>query len=247
MRWILCLLVAAASANVRADEIRVFAAASLSDALGEIGRLYTAATGDSVRLNLGGSGTLARQIKEGAPADVFFSADERRMDDLERAGLLLADSRQTLLRNSLVVIVPRGAGLEVRMIDDLNTEAVRRIAVGEPSTVPAGTYAKEALESHGVWKPLRRKLVPLENVRSVLAAVASGNADAGFVYRTDVSISKDVRVAVEVPIADGPRITYPAAVLREARHPGEARRFLAFLAGREAQEVFAKFGFLPPN
>jgi molybdate transport system substrate-binding protein len=124
---------------------------------------------------------------------------------------------------------------------------VRRIAIGEPATVPAGTYAKELLEKLGLWKQVSAKAVPLDNVRAVLAVVGSGDSDAGFVYCTDALISKNVRVAVFVPLAAGPKITYPVAVVRYTKAPAEARAFAAFLAGPEAQKVFAKFGFLPPN
>lgn len=228
-----------------AADVTVFAAASLSDALKEIAPLYTKTTGDTLRFNFGASGALARQIKEGAPADVIVSADELRVDQLEKAGLLAAGTRRTILANQLVVVVSAEDGALVAALADLTKAVVKRLAIGEPATVPVGTYTKEHLQKLGLWSQVSAKCVPLDNVRSVLAAVEAGNADAGFVYRTDALVSKKVRIAVEVPLAEGPKITYPAAALRDAKEPGAAAKFVAFLAGPEAQAVFARCGFLP--
>ena len=230
-----------------AAQLNVFAAASLSDALKELAPQFQAASGHTLRNNFGASGALARQIKEGAPADVFISADELRVDQLEKAGLLLPGTRQTILANTLVVVIAVDGGAPVAKPADLTKADVRRVAIGEPATVPVGTYTKEYLQKLGLWKPLLDKMVPLDNVRAVLAAVEAGNADAGFVYQTDALISKKVKIAIAVPRAEGPSITYPAAVLKDARSPEAARALLAFLAGAEAQKVFAKHGFLPPN
>ena len=230
-----------------AAEITVFAAASLSDAFKEISPIYTKATGDTLRFNFGASGALARQIKEGVSADVIFSADELRVDQLEKAGLLLTGTRRTVLANTLVVIVAADGGALVKTRADLAKADVRRIAIGEPATVPVGTYTKEYLQKTGDWKKLIDKMVPLDTVRAALSAVESGNAEAGFVYKTDALVSKKVKIAIEVPLAEGPKITYPVAVLKDAKQPEEAKALVAFLAGLDAQKVFAKFGFLPPN
>ena len=228
-------------------ELNVFAAASLSDAFKELAPQFQAATGHTLRCNFGASGTLARQIKEGAPADVIFSADELRVDQLEKAGLLLPGTRKTILANTLVLVVAADGGAPVATLADLTKADIRRVAIGEPATVPAGTYAKEYLQKLNLWQPLLEKLVPLDTVRAVLAAVEAGNAEAGFVYQTDALISNKVKIAVAVSRAAGPQITYPVAVLKDARSPEAARALVAFLAGSEAQKVFAKFGFLPPN
>lgn len=245
----LLLLAAAALCAVAAHaaEVTVYAAASLSNALKELAPIYTAATGDTVRFNLGASGALARQIKEGAPADVFLSADELRMDQLEQAGVVAPGTRRTILANQLVVVATAEDGVPVAALADLAKAEVRRIAIGEPATVPVGTYAKAHLQKEGRWADVAGKCVPLDNVRSVLAAVESGNAAVGFVYRTDALISKKVRIVIEIPLADGPRITYPVAVLRETKEPEAAARFVAFIATPEAQAVFAKYGFLPAD
>jgi molybdate transport system substrate-binding protein len=246
-RLIISALAALLATAASAAELTVFAAASVSDALTEIAPAYTRATGDTLRFNFGASGTLARQIKEGAPADLILSADELRVDQLEKAGLILPGTRQTILANQLVVVVAAENGAAIPALADLAKPAVRRIAIDEPATVPAGTYAKQLLEKLGLWTLVSEKTVPLDNVRAVLAAVEAGNAEAGFVYRTDALISKRIRVAVLVPLAEGPKITYPVAVVRSTKEPAAAKAFAAFLARPEAQKVFAKFGFLPPN
>ncbi len=233
--------------NAWAAEITVFAAASLSDALKEIAPLYTQATGHTLRFSFGASGVLVRQIKAGVPVDVIFSADELRVDQLEEAGLLLPGTRRKVLANTLVVIVAADSGAPIKTLDDLAKIDVRRIAIGEPAMVPVGTYAKAYLQKTGYWSKLSAKFVPLDTVRAVQSAVEAGNAEAGFVYKTDALVSKKVRIAIEVPVAEGPKITYPVAVLKEARQPEAARGLVAYLAGPEAQKVFAKFGFLSPD
>ncbi|MBP8962971.1 MAG: molybdate ABC transporter substrate-binding protein [Opitutaceae bacterium] len=238
----ICILCAA---TARAAEINVFAAASLSDVFTELAPQFTAATGHTLRFNFGASGALARQIKEGAPADAIFSADELRVDQLEKAGLLRPGTRRTLLANSLVVVVGIEEVAPVSTLPDLAKPGVRRIAIGEPATVPVGTYTKEHLQKTKLWSQVIDKCVPLDNVRAVLAAVESGNADAGFVYKTDALISKKVRIAIEIPRESGPSITYPGAVLKEARQPEAATAFLDWLAGPAAQAAFAKYGFAP--
>ncbi len=246
-RFLFTVLGALLAVAASAAELTVFAAASLSDALKEIAPAYTKATGDTLRFNFGASGALARQIKEGAPADLIVSADELRVDQLEKAGLLLPETRRTILANQLVVIVAAENGAPVATVADLTKPGVRRIAIGEPATVPVGTYTKEFLGKLGLWTQVSGKSVPLDNARAVLAAVEAGNAEAGFVYRTDALISKKVRVAVLVPLAEGPKITYPVAVVRDTKAPEAAKAFAAFLAAPEAQAVFAKFGFSPPT
>lgn len=228
-------------------ELTVFAAASLSDALGELAKRHQAATGTRVFLNLAASSTLARQIEAGAPADVFFSADAAKMDQLERQGMLLPGTRTTLLSNTLVIVAPADAAAPVRAPQDLLSPQVRTLALAEPESVPAGIYAREYLTRLGLWEPLRAKVVPTENVRAALAAVEAGNADAGIVYQTDAAISRRVRVAYAVPRAEAPEIVYPAAVLAASRDPVAARRFLEFLGSPEATAVFRRHGFLMPS
>lgn len=233
------LLIAAAS---RAD-VTVFAAASLTDSLKQIGADYEKQTGQKVVFNFEASSLLARQIAEGAPADIFFSADEPQMDYLAKKDLIDLATRQDRLGNTLVVVVPEESTLLIHSANDLTNADVGKIALGDPRAVPAGVYAKAWLEKSQVWDAVEPKVVPAENVRAALAAVASGNVDAGVVYKTDAAISKRVKIAYEVPAADGPNIRYPMAMMKESSQPEAAKQFLKYLDSGDAAEVFKKFGF----
>ncbi len=226
-----------------AAPVTVFAAASLTDSLQEIAGAYEKQTGQRVVFNFAASGLLARQIEEGAPADLFISADEAWADTLETKGLIVKETRQNLLANSLVIVTAPDTAT-VRSPGDLTNAAVQRVALGDPMTVPAGTYAKVYLEKCGLWPAIASKVIPCANVRAVLAAVESGNVDAGFVYKTDAAISKKVRLAFEVPIGVGPRIVYPMALVKDAPRPAAAKQFLGYLAGKEAGAVFSRRGFV---
>ncbi|HYS53840.1 MAG TPA: molybdate ABC transporter substrate-binding protein [Thermoanaerobaculia bacterium] len=226
--------------------LHVSAAASLTDALREIGGNYQKQTGDTVLFNLGASSLLARQIMEGAPADVFISADELRMDQLQQRGFIVNRSRRSILSNTLVIVVPSDSPLKIKSAKDLADPAIRNVAVAEPQTVPAGIYAKEYLRKLRVWDRITYKIIPTDNVRSALAAVESGNVEAGIVYKTDALISPSVKVAFEVPVAEGPKISYPAAVVADSRDKAAAQRFLDYLQRPSARETFKKFGFLLP-
>ncbi|MDB6093115.1 MAG: modA [Verrucomicrobia bacterium] len=243
-QFFLCLACAALAISSPAKEISVFAAASLSDALRELAGRHEKATGDEVRLNLAASSTLARQIKEGAPADLFFSADEAKMNDLEEAGAIEPGTRQSLLGNSLVIVVPTDSALTIASADALAGAGIHRVAIAEPQTVPAGIYAKEFLQKIGRWEAVNAKAVFTENVRAALAAVESGNAEAAIVYRTDALISKKVKIAWEIPADAGPHISYPVALVKRGKNPAGAKRFLALLKSSEGRAVFTKFGFV---
>ena len=241
------LIVALALASARtlaAGEIFVSAAASLTEALQDIASQYEKSTGEKVVLNLGASSTLARQIQEGTPADLFLSADEAKMDQLQRARLVIRETRKSVLSNTLVIVVPSDSTLAIKSPQDLAGSGVRALALAEPQSVPAGIYAKEYLKSKKLWNAVIDRVIPTENVRAALAAVEAGNADAGIVYKTDAGISKQVRIAYEVPAAEGPKISYPFAVLTYAEHKEAARKLLAYLESPPALEVFRKYGFL---
>jgi molybdate transport system substrate-binding protein len=233
-----------AAAPAAAEEITVFGAASLTDALQEIGAAYEKESGDRVVYNFAASSLLARQIDEGAPADLFLSADEASMDRLEKHHRLVAGTRKSLLSNTLVVVVPADSTLKIGKIEDLAGSPVRVLALAEPQTVPAGIYAKAYLRQKGLWNRVIDRVVPTENVRAALAAVAGGNAEAGIVYKTDAGISQKVRIALEISRADGPRISYPAAAIAESPHAAAARKLLAYLESPAALEVFRRYGFL---
>lgn len=241
---ILLALLLSAPALARGAELHVFAAASLTDALQELAKAYEKESGDTVVLNLGASSLLARQIQEGAPADLFLAADEEKMDGLEKRGLLLAGTRRSVLSNTLVVVVASGSPLKIASAADLATPRVRLLALAEPQSVPAGIYARQLLQGKKLWDKVVGKVVPTENVRGALAAVESGNADAGIVYKTDAAISKKVNVAWEVPPAEGPRISYPFAAVAATPRPEAARRLLSWLESPAALAVFQRCGFL---
>jgi molybdate transport system substrate-binding protein len=241
---LLAALVAGGARAASAGEVLVFAAVSLTDALEEIVAAYEATSDDEVLLNLTSSSTLARQIEAGAPADLFLSADEPWMDKLDEKGLLLAGTRKSVLSNTLVIVVPADSRLAIASPQDLATAKVRALALAEPQSVPAGVYAKEYLRSQQLWSKVIDKVIPTENVRAALATVEAGNAEAGIVYKTDAAISKRVRIAYEVPQAEGPDISYPFAVVAGSKRPEAAKAFLAYLESPASLEVFRKYGFL---
>ena len=226
-----------------AAELTVHAAASLSDVLKEIATAYEKESSDKIQLNFGASSILERQIEEGAPGDLFLSADEAKMDALEKKALLTPGTRRALLSNSLVIVVRRDSRLVPHSAADLTLPAYRKLALAEPHTVPAGIYAREYLMKLKIWDALESRIVPTESVRAALAAVESGNVEAGFVYKTDALISPRLKVAVEIPAADAPKISYPVAVLKSSRDPARAQRFEEYLASPAARVIFIKFGF----
>lgn len=220
----------------------VSAAGSLVDVIGEIGRRYQQATSVGVRVTTGGSNTLGRQIIEGAPVDVFLSADEAQMDAVDRAGRLAPGSRRRLLTNTLVVITPLDSPLTLKTAADLTQSGVQRIAIGHPESVPAGVYARQWLEGRGVWARVQPRVVPLSTVRAALSAVREGRADVGIVYGTDARTTSDVRVAFAVSHEEMPSIVYPVAAVN-GPHAEAAARFIRFLGGAESRAVFEAAGF----
>ena len=223
--------------------ITVSAAVSLTDALSAIAAQYGKEGRGSVRLNFGASNVLARQIVAGAPADVFVSADEAQMDVVAAAQLLLDGSRVNLLRNQLAIVVPSDRPRTMTRPQELTAPAFKRIAIGDPAAVPAGVYAKAWLETEGLWQTLEPRMVPSGSVRAALAAVESGAADAAIVYRTDVRVALKATVAYVVPAGRGPRIVYPAAIVKTTNARDESQRFLDYLRGASSARVFERFGF----
>ena len=229
---------------LRAVLILVFAAASLTDALREIGNTWERSSDVGVTFNFGSSSLLARQIREGAPADLFLSADEAQTDVLEKAGLVEPGTRLSILSNTLVIVVPADSPLRIASEGDLAGPKVGTLALAEPTSVPVGVYSKNFLEKAGIWTAVASKIVPTENARATLAAVESGNVDAGIVYRTDALVSKKVKIAFAVPSTKVPPISYPFALVKGAPQEAAARRFLEHLRSPAARVVFARHGFL---
>jgi molybdate transport system substrate-binding protein len=225
-----------------AEKVLVFAAASTTDALRDIGQAFTKETGHPVEFAFGASSDLARQALAGAPADVFLSADEARMEQVEKGGLLQPGTRRDVLANRLVVVVPVASKRTLAAPAELR--GVKRLALADPAAVPAGVYAKVWLEKQGLWKELEARVVPALDVRAALAAVEAGRVDAGVVYATDATQSKRVRVAFSVPEGEGPRIVYPVAALTRGKAPEGARAFVRFLQGETARRAFERYGFI---
>ena len=229
-----------------AAEILVSAAASLTNAFRDLGRQFEAAhPGDTVTFNFAASDVLLAQIQKGAPADVFASADEETMDRAERNARLAPSTRRDFAANSLVIVVPKGAP-PVVSIDALKDAAVKHIAIGSPDSVPAGRYAKDAVQRAGAWDLLQPKFVLAQNVRQVLDYVARGEVEAGFVYNTDAALMPD-RVSVTATPKAVRAVRYPIAVLADSRSPSLAAAFVAFVASRDARAVLGKYGFLAPD
>ena len=241
----LLLAVSLGTPGVSNETLTVSTAISLTEVMEAIARGYSTAGGGSVRLNFGASNVLARQIANGAPVDVFVSADQAQMDLVSEAGLIEPGSRVPVVQNQLAIIVRRDWMGQVTSAATLTAPQIRRLAVGDPTAVPAGVYAKQYLERIGLWSALQQKLLPAANVRGALAAVANGAADAGIVYATDAHRSGQVRLAFLVTGSDAPSIVYPACIVRTSTHKAAARKFLNFLVSPDAARIFRDHGFLP--
>jgi molybdate transport system substrate-binding protein len=224
--------------------IVVFGAASLTDALTEVGSAFTKETGIAIKPSFAASSALAKQIESGAPADVFFPADEEWMDYLEKKKLLAPGSRRDVLANKLVLVAPSQSSASVKITTGPQLVAAvgnARVATGDPDSVPVGKYAKAALTKLGAWEQIEPRLVRAENVRMALAYVARGEAAFGIVYLTDARIDKNVKLLDMFPENSHPPIRYPIALTAKASP--EAQRFSQFVSGRQAAAIFEKYGF----
>jgi molybdate transport system substrate-binding protein len=239
-------LAIAADGDAKAGKsIVVFAAASLSDALGEIDKAYTAKTGIEVKTSFAASSALARQIESGAKAEVFFSADEEWMDYLAQRNLLQGKTRHDVVGNRLVMIAPADSTAKVDIRPGFSVSAelggTGRIATGDPDSVPVGKYAQAALTKLGSWNAIAPRLVRAENVRAALAYVARGEAKLGIVYSTDAQAEKRVKVVGTFPPDSHPPIRYPIAATTAATADGT--RYVDFVRSKASQDVFRKYGF----
>jgi molybdate transport system substrate-binding protein len=238
----LCICIVSACHKTQPTVLTVSAAASLTDALQEIEAAYKHdRPAVELRNNFGSSGTLALEIEQGAPADVFVSAAAKPMDDLQAHGLLVAGSRRDLLRNTLVLIVPRGS--QLGSFEQLAGPSVRSIALGDPASVPAGHYGQQTLTALHLLDGVRPRLVLGKDVRQVLAYVETGNADAGMVYATDALKSAKVRIVATAPDSTHDAIVYPAAAIAGGGHEAAAREFVEYLHSAAAKAIFEKHGF----
>lgn len=225
------------------SELSVFAAMSLSDALVEIGVQFYEHKDIRLYYNFAASSTLQRQIEKGASADVFISASPIQVDALETLGLLEDESRTDVLTNRLVVVSQRDAEIKAKKMAHLLDTSIQRIAIGQPEIVPAGSYAKEALEYFGLWEKVKSKLIHGTDVRGTLAYLTSGNVDIAIVYETDTTVSNKVKVLFDVPKEAHSTIVYPAALVKNSNKNVLAKTFLTFLKEPIATDIFEKHGF----
>lgn len=242
----LCLFVMLFTSHAWAGEITVSAASSLTDAFKEIGVAYEKQHPDSkISFNFGASGALLQQISKGAPVDVFASADQETMDAAEKQGAVNKAERTNFTRNALVLVVPVDEKLGIKSMQDLSKDSVKRIALGNPDSVPAGRYAKLALEQEKLWAAIQPKVIFSQNVRQALDYVTREEVDTAFVYATDAAMMKN-KVAVASKVSLNMPILYPIAPIAMSEKPDEAKRFVAFVMSSESQEILEKYGFEKP-
>ena len=228
------------------NNLLISAAASLKEALEEIKPLYQQSKPNvNINYNFGSSGALQQQIEQGAPADIFISAAKKQVDALEQKGLLVPGTRNIIAKNRLVLVVPKNV-VGITSFYSLKDAKVKKIAIGEPRSVPAVQYAQQVLEKLKIWSEIKSKLVFANNVRQVLAYVESGNADAGLVYITDAKISDKVKVVVTADEKYHSPIIYPLAVVKRSKNVDAAKEFSQFLSSNQAKTVFKKYGFILP-
>jgi len=234
--------------SAQAREIVVAAAISLSEAFNEIGRLYQQRTGDAVTFSFASSGELEKQIEAGAPVDVFASAGEKEMDQLQAKQLIDQSTRANFVRNTLVLMVPTGSKVALHSFAELVEPGVQRIAIGDPKTVPAGQYAEQLLRNLQLWSKVQSRLVLAENVRQVLDYVVREEVEAGIVYATDVNIAKGkATVVASAPEQDYGPVLYPIAVVKESGSAQAARGFVNLVRSQDGVRILAKYGFLAPK
>ncbi len=246
MLWLSLFALPFAAAGADTPPITVFAAASLTNVLQQLGDSFTKETSIPVRFSFAASSALARQIENGSPADVFFSADLEWMDYLQTRNLIQRDSRRDVLGNRLVLIAPADSPIKLTIGPHFALAAALgkgRLATGDPDAVPVGRYAQQALTSLGVWTDVADRLVRADSVRSALAFVDRGEAPLGIVYETDALIDKQVRVVDVFPATSHLPIVYPIALTSSAR--SDAARFVAYLRGPAGDAAFKSFGFTP--
>jgi molybdate transport system substrate-binding protein len=239
------ILLAASACLARTETIYVAAAISLRESLMEIAKAHEAESPDRISLTFGSSGQIMAQVKAGAPIDIFISAASKQLDELSSAGLVDDATRRVVAQNQLVLVVPADAKGGPTSVADLASDAVKKLAIGEPKTVPAGQYAEQVLTSLKIADKLRGRLVYGSNVRQVLDYVERGEVSAAFVYLTDAKEAGDkVRVIAAIDASLHEPIDYPAAVVKASTKPASARAFLDFLDTEQARSIFAKRGFV---
>lgn len=232
------------AAKAEQVELNVSAAASLTDVMKEMAANYEKEHPNvKIVFNFGSSGALQQAIQNGGAADLFFSAAQKQMNALEKDGLLADGTRKDLLVNEVVLIVPKDGGKDIKDFKQLTDAAIQHVALGEPKGVPVGQYSEEVLTRMGNLEAVKTKTVYFSDVRQVLNAVETGNADCGIVYATDAAVSDKVKVTAKAPADSHKPIVYPAAVLKEAKQLEVAKDFLAFVSNDTSKKLFEKYGF----
>ena len=234
--------------NSQTVELTVSAAASMQDALSEVAKAYQAEYPNTkITYNFASSGTLTQQIKQGAPVDIFISANEKFMDELEKKKLLISKTRKDFLKNNVVLIVPKKDNIDntnnISNFQQLTNPNIKRFSIGEPESVPAGQYAKQVLDNLEIYDKVKPKTVFAKNVRQVLSYVESGNVDAGIVYATDAKISNKVEVVATASENNHKPIIYPVAAIKRSKNSEAAKDFIQFLFSNSAKNTFKKYGF----
>ncbi len=225
-------------------ELLVSAAASLTDVLGELAKVYVNIEPETtLTFTFGGSGALQTQIEEGAPVDIFMSAAQKQMKALEEGGHILDGTIKTLLVNKVVLITPKDENLDIKSFEDLAKDDIKKIAIGDPGNVPVGQYSEEIFSNLNIADKINSKLVLANDVRTVLTWVESGEVDCGIVYATDAYTSENVNIITEAPEGSHKEVSYPVAVIKDSKNPDRAKAFLDFLSTNEAVKLFEKYGF----
>lgn len=227
----------------RGKEIVVSAAVSLSDAFKDIAKIYEIAhPQDKILFNFAASGSLLQQIIQGAPVDLFASADEETMNLAQQQNMIDKNSRRDFICNHLVLVTSTHNGWKIKHLSDLTQPFIKRIAIGQVASVPAGHYTQQALQAAGLWQKLQEKLIPAQNVRQVLDYVARGEVDAGFVYESDASILVDkIKILTSVPLPTS--VQYPIASIRNSQHTKQAQAFMDLVLSAQGQKILQKYGF----
>lgn len=226
-------------------EITISAAISLKNAFEDIGGIFQERNpGGRVLFNFGASGDLARQIEAGAPVDIFASAAQKDMDDIDQKDVIIKGTRKDFARNSLVLIIPTKSATHLTSFNDLGKGEIQKIAIGNPKTVPAGRYAEEVLRYFNLWDVIKDRLIFAENVRQVLDYVARGEVDAGMVYSTDAKVrAKELKIVAQAPDQSHRPVVYPIAMVKGSKKEVLAREFIAVVTSREGEKILERYGF----
>jgi molybdate transport system substrate-binding protein len=245
---IMFLLAGCSHAKEKHTVLTIGAAASMKDVLEAIGKQYEKEHRDiTLRFTFSSTGTLQKQIEQGAPIDIFVSADAHAFKQLRQKKMVIATSNRPLVYNELVLIIPKNQSNAVHSLSDLTNQSIRSVAIGIPETVPAGAYAKQWLQSAGLWEKLKSKYIFAKDVRQVLTYVESQNADSGIVYRTDALSSKRVHIAAVAPPPVNKQIIYNAGVVAQSEQQKAAKQLAAYLYSNKAAAFFQKYGFVVPT